>query len=163
MSRWRRFLHSVLGVLLMGWLLVVIASLHLPTPSGVRAEHEASVREIWRGAAHAAQRVSPLSGDSRLVDWLGDDKMLHVLIFLPLGLLWTLRRRLGRQPVAKVVIGGLLVFAVLSELLQGLGGRIADPLDVAANLLGAVLGWAAAIVLYRLGRMTRHRWRPSPD
>ena len=162
MSRWRRVLRAALAVMLVLWGLVVLAGLHLPAPSGVSPTNEEAVRGVWRGAADIAQRLSPLSGDSALVDRLGDDKTLHTLLFLPLGLLWALRRRLGRQPVACVVIGGLLSAAVLSELLQLLGGRIADPLDVVANLLGAILGWLLASLLYRTGQGLRARWRQGP-
>lgn len=91
-------------------------------PSGIFAADK-----LWHGIAYAA-----LTGT-----WL-------------LAAVWRPGRGPGRFPggaplvvIALVVLGGLL------ELLQGVVGRFADPLDWLANLVGVILVAAAWLLLRR--------------
>lgn len=129
------------------WLVVVLVALHAPTPSAVPAS-----RGLWEGAG----ALLPEAPDA--LRGLVGDKTLHVALFAPLGALWLGCRRLARRPA--VWVGpGLLALAISSELLQQLGGRIADPWDIVADLVGSLLGAAAvqAVVLAR--RSARWRWQ----
>jgi VanZ family protein len=75
----------------------------------------------------------------------GSDKVVHVLIFATLA---ALGRRAGFRllPLA----GGLLVYAVASELLQGLlPHRSSSAMDALADLIGTGVGIVLAPVLFR--------------
>ena len=140
MSPRRRAALALCRWLLVGWLGVVLVALHLPAPSAVPEAQQDSVRAVWQGAARAGEFV-PESVVAVLSVLVGD-KTLHLLLFLPLALLWTGARRLARQPrVGGVVVPGLLGLALLSEGAQVLGGRIADPGDLLANAAGVALGF----------------------
>lgn len=87
----------------------------------------------------------------------GLDKLVHVFAFgVPALLAVLLVRRLWPALV-------LLVHAPVSEALQAAlaQGRSGDPADVAADVVGVVLGTGLALVLARRGR-TRPPSRPAP-
>ncbi|WP_412063644.1 VanZ family protein [Rubrivirga sp. IMCC45206] len=75
------------------------------------------------------------------------DKWVHAGMFLGIGALW-LQALPGRTWA--VLVGGL-VFAVASEIWQSIPmiGRYSDPLDVAADAVGLVVGVALAAWLAR--------------
>ena len=79
------------------------------------------------------------------------DKLLHVLQFVPLGWLWMAALRTPVRRRTWLVLGGCALFAVLTELYQGLlpFERHPDPYDALADTLGACAG----VLFYRL----RHR------
>ena len=64
------------------------------------------------------------------------DKVAHLLIFLALAA--TARWHLGPR---RAVLAVVVAYAPASELVQGLIGRDADPLDALADLVGVALGW----------------------
>lgn len=64
------------------------------------------------------------------------DKVAHLLIFLALAT--TARWDRGPRPAVLAVVAA---YAPVSELVQGLIGRDADPLDAVADLVGVALGW----------------------
>lgn len=68
----------------------------------------------------------------------GADKVVHCVLFALLAA--SARWRLGPRPAVWVSVA---TYAVVSELVQGilLANRSGDPLDVAADLAGAALGW----------------------
>ncbi len=71
----------------------------------------------------------------------GSDKAVHLLLFLLLA--GTARVRFGAAPV---VLGAVLAYAALSEVVQAvaLTDRSGDLLDVVADGVGALAGWWAA-------------------
>lgn len=111
---WGRQLHAVACVLL---LTAVSWALLSPDPF-------AQVQE------------TPLSWLQRL-----DDLLLHTLAFLSLSsvlLSFTVRLQ---QNVSSSAVGGLLAYAVVTELLQTVvPGRMCDATDALANLTGVVAG-----------------------
>lgn len=143
-------------------LLFELIALHFPTPSGVSSDPEAAeaVRGAWsllgriaRAGGRVLSEVAPDGAADLLSPFLGD-KTIHLLVFLPLGLLWALERRLtGRFTRRTLVLGllGLTAYAALGEASQVFGGRFPDPGDFVANVVGAVLG-VGVVALY-------DRWR----
>lgn len=76
---------------------------------------------------------SPGGGDS----FTGADKVVHALLFAVLAA--AASARLGR---GRGVLGAVLAYAVLSELVQvALPTRSGDLLDVVADVVGALVGW----------------------
>ena len=75
------------------------------------------------------------------------DKIVHMLVYFVLAMLWASyvyikdRHRLTKSAVG-VLLLSLLLYGIIIEIFQGLFtiSRSADILDVAANLLGAILG-----------------------
>ena len=139
-------------LLLMTWAALVLALLHVPTPSGASDALEPWIRQIWVGAGAAADGAADLPG-AGLLRAIADDKVLHLLLFIPLGALCTLDRilvnsRRSHPAIAFRVLVVLLAVAVGSELAQGIGGRFADPADVLANLLGAAMGWLSVVTAH---------------
>lgn len=141
----------VCRVLLLGWLGFVLAGLHLPAPSGVAPENQEAVRDVWRGAGAVLAIPGALVPDlaRQWLSVLADDKVLHVLLFVPAGFLWSLARRWSGRRAGRVVLPGLLLLAVASEVLQTQQGRIGDPFDVLANAVGAGMGWLLVRLLSR--------------
>ena len=74
----------------------------------------------------------------------GSDKVVHVLLFA--GLAASTRWRFGSAVVGLACVAA---YAGLSEVIQAvaLPGRSGDPVDVLADLVGAVVGWFAARIL----------------
>ena len=76
------------------------------------------------------------------VNVVGFDKVGHLVIFAVFGWLWM--RRGEQRVVARgmTVIGLGLVYAIATEVYQGLMplGRIPDPYDVIANGVGLLVG-----------------------
>ncbi len=72
-----------------------------------------------------------------LPDITGKDKLIHVAIFVPFGMLW---RMLGRSWLWVLVVGTL--YGILIEIWQGLMpiGREADVYDAIADTIGTILG-----------------------
>jgi VanZ family protein len=84
-----------------------------------------------------------------------DDKVVHVLLYVPAGF-WcalsvALRGRLDARGAA-LVVAFLGAFSAADELSQVLLDRVADPMDVAANLFGAAIGLAPVLLVARLLR-----------
>lgn len=83
------------------------------------------------------------------------DKLNHALAFFVLGSLGSI----AWPASARALLGGLAGYGVLIELLQWpVPGHHADPLDVVADLVGAVL----AMGLLRAWRAWATRTRVSP-
>lgn len=90
------------------------------------------------------------------------DKLAHVLEYLPVGALlarwWGARDRRGgaRRALAVVALLGA-AFAIADEIHQSfVPGRVADPGDVVADLVG-ILGGAALWFAWRAFRSERRR------
>lgn len=90
------------------------------------------------------------------------DKVAHMLIFAILAFLaaWGLRHAFPFWPAARVLLLALLVavaYGGLDELHQrAVPGRTPDPMDVAADGLGA--GAAVAVIAWR--RRRAGEWAP---
>ena len=71
----------------------------------------------------------------------GADKVVHVLLFATLAA--AARARFG---AGRAVLGTVLAYAVVSELVQALllSRRSGDLWDVVADVTGAVVGWLLA-------------------
>jgi VanZ family protein len=83
----------------------------------------------------------------------GQDKLLHVAAFGTLGflVLGGMRPAGARYPAAKLLLAFLLVvvYGVLDEYHQSfVPGRLADPLDVLADVIGGIIGiWLMAFIV----------------
>ena len=78
----------------------------------------------------------------------GSDKVVHVLIFTTLAALG----RRARIPVP-VLVGGLIAYAVGSELIQGLeANRSSSPTDALADFCGITAGMLLAPLRSRWSR-----------
>lgn len=91
----------------------------------------------------------------------GSDKVVHVAIFLTLA---ALGRRAGLRPVS--LLAGLLLYAVASELLQGLlPNRSSSATDATAGLVGVLIGLAIApgVRWWRGTRRTSTARNPTLD
>ena len=128
-------------------LLVTAVVLHLPGPSGVSGAAQEDVRGVWQMAGRVGHAVASHLPD--IPDFLGplfSDKTIHLGLFVALSFLWASARALGRsldRRGAWIVFGGLALYAGVGEWAQGLEGRIADPWDWVANLVGAAIGTVA--------------------
>jgi VanZ family protein len=83
------------------------------------------------------------------------DKVEHVIAYAALGLLGVASSRHGvTRAAAWRQVLGLAVYGIVIELLQSLSpGRSPDALDVAADIVGAGAGCAAAILLRHMTRL----------
>ena len=145
MSRRRRVSLWLARAALVSALGLELLALHFPAPSGVRPAAREEVRGAWTLAGGIARAAAAFVPDrlADAVEPLVDDKTIHFLLFLPLGALSALERRLkgaSSARVAALLVLGLAVYAALGEASQVLGGRIADIGDFVANVLGAVVG-----------------------
>jgi len=80
----------------------------------------------------------------------GTDKIVHCALFALLA--WTGLRAASSRVLARRVLGGLVGYAVLSEVLQELIvplHRSGDPLDALTDVVGIGLGWAVCTLLAR--------------
>jgi VanZ family protein len=86
----------------------------------------------------------------------GLDLLAHVVLFLVFALLW--QKAVRHQKTAKVLVFGLLL-ALLTELIQETlpWPRTLEPLDLAADVVGLVLGVLAARLRWRNGRDSNPR------
>ena len=93
------------------------------------------------------------SSPSAATTWPYADKLVHIVLFAIFAIAWFRART--RWPL--IAIGGVAV-AVATELLQPLlpWPRRADPMDVAADIIGLAVGFACA-VLWRNGRDSNPR------
>lgn len=153
----RRFAVLLARALFCGALFVELVALHFPTPSGVASDPEAeeAVRGAWSLAGRVAGRVGEMAptGLVELLSPLLADKTVHFAVFLPLGLLWALERRLsGRLDRRTGMLGmlGLTAYAALGEASQVVGGRYPDPGDFVANVAGALVGMGLVVLWGRL-------------
>jgi VanZ family protein len=76
--------------------------------------------------------------------WPGLDKLVHLALFAALA---GTGRLAGLPPVG--LAAGLVAYAAASEVLQGVLplGRSADARDVAVDVAGIAVGWAAAALV----------------
>ncbi len=76
------------------------------------------------------------------IDLEGLDKIIHFLLFFVFGFLWmaALRSPLGRRTAIVFIIG--LMFAIGTEVFQGVGpfDRSPDSMDVVADFFGLIIG-----------------------
>ncbi len=80
--------------------------------------------------------------------WTGFDLASNVLGYFPLGLIWipALRERLGRTGAFVVTLLGAALLSLSLETLQNfLPVRVASNVDLATNVLGALLGGLAGL------------------
>jgi VanZ family protein len=91
------------------------------------------------------------------VGFQGIDKVVHFSIFFVMAILW-LRAFPDRLAV---VIVGVLVFAMMSELYQGMLpiGRQPSVGDVVANSVGMISGTICYLLLMRSGSASRNEGR----
>jgi VanZ family protein len=75
------------------------------------------------------------------------DKLQHFTAYFGLASMATMI--LGPKPRPLVILDIILLSGLL-ELLQALAGRDADIWDLAANSMGAVCGFAAGLLVWRL-------------
>ena len=117
------------------------ASWHSP-----RARFRRLLRIAFYGASALVAALS-LAPSATLPPTSIGDKVEHVIAYAVLGLLGVASSERG---VTRVILG-LAAFGIAIEMLQTLSpGRSPDPLDVAADIIGASLGCGAAIVLRRM-------------
>lgn len=88
------------------------------------------------------------------------DKLVHVLVYFFLAILWAGYAYIKegyrfKKKTVRVLLLSILLYGIIIEIFQGLFtiSRSADILDVAANLLGAILG----ILFFR---SVRHKLKP---
>jgi len=153
----RRLGIVALRMMLLAALLLELAATHLPTPSGVGEESAEDVRGAWSALGTIGRAAASFVPDvvGALVRPIADDKTVHVLLFLPLGLLWALERRLvGKLDArtAAILVLSLAVYAAVGESSQALVGRIAEVGDWVANCVGAALGVGVGYLLTRSWR-----------
>lgn len=75
------------------------------------------------------------------------DKVAHFTAYFGLASMATMV--LGPKPRPSIILDIILLSGLL-ELLQNLTGRDADILDLAANSMGAVCGFAVVLLVWRL-------------
>jgi VanZ family protein len=97
------------------------------------------------------------------------DALANVVAYVPLGLLWVFATLGPRVPAGRRIVGlgltGVMLIALLSlgmEVLQSCqGARVSSRYDLAANVVGGVLGVAAGLVVRRIADVlstgTSHR------
>jgi len=150
----------------LGALAVELAALHFPAPSGVSEERRADVEGAWSAVGRVGRAGAERVPDAltSLIAPIADDKTIHVLLFLPLGLLAATERRL-HGPLTWRTVGllllGLTLYAAIGEATQVLGGRYADLGDWVANTLGALVGIGATALFTRPPRRAPASPRPS--
>ena len=152
----RRIVLATRLVLVGTWLATAVIT-HLPGPSGSSDPARASqIRAVWQAFGRFARALaSPFTGlrdGSSSVGALFDDKAIHFALTLMLAFAWSLSRAVaGRLPRrhATVIAVALIGYAGVSELLQTVIGRIADPGDFFAAALGAVVGTGAIYLARR--------------
>lgn len=146
----REFGIIVIRLMLICWILVVVVSMHFPTPDQF-ADHSTSqeqVREGWRILKKIANRLGQVIV---LPEWLDGDKLLHFLAYFGIAALWGLLLWFQQKWNAKVACWLLLLlagFAGLDEGLQMFWGRIGELSDWVANLLGAGVGVGGGWLLF---------------
>lgn len=79
------------------------------------------------------------------------DKLVHLVLFMVLALLWLPALSRGRFDRGLAILSMLVAFSVLTEIYQGLlpFGRQADMLDAAADAVGALVGFVAWLMARR--------------
>ena len=162
----RASIWVVRGALIAALLLELIA-LHFPAPSGVQTGSRERVRATWSVAGRVARAVERRTPELllRIIEPIADDKTVHFLLFLPLGLLAALERRLSGRLTRRsglLLLAGLCLYAALGEASQVLGGRIVDLGDFVANALGGALG-VAMIAGFSSGWAQRRDSRNGPS
>jgi VanZ family protein len=83
------------------------------------------------------------------------ERVLNVLLFVPLGVLGALLR--PRWPLLRWVVLGVALSGALETVQSLLPDRDASPVDVLANAAGVVLGAAAVLVTRSHGRLVLRR------
>lgn len=99
-----------------------------------------------------------------LAPWYGNQALLNVLMYVPLGFFAVLRLR-GRRAVAGAVVAMVLAPLVIEQLQRtSLVGRSCDVEDMIANVAGGMIGVAAGLgwraVARRVARSPRVGARP---
>lgn len=166
MSRRTKGAVWVVRLAFLGALAIELVALHFPAPSGVSEERRADVEGAWTAVGRAGRAGARHVPDTvtALVAPIVDDKTIHVLLFLPLGLLAATERRLHGPltwRVAGLLMLGLTIYAAIGEATQVLGGRYPDPGDWLANAVGALLGIGATALFTRSPRRAPANPRPS--
>jgi hypothetical protein len=92
-------------------------------------------------------RLMQVPGGRALVGGSGPDKVLHVVLFAVLGVLWL--RCFPRRPLRVLAAG--IVYGMVLELYQGglISGRTASPADALADTFGMLVGTALAARLFK--------------
>ena len=85
---------------------------------------------------------------SRLLEF---DKLVHLVLFMVLALLWLPALSRGRFDRGLAILSMLVAFSILTEIYQGLlpFGRQADMLDAAADAVGALVGFVVWLIARR--------------
>ena len=114
---------------------------------GPAATHRATAALVAAAAVNAGALLSPDTGGGSLLGLPGEDKVVHVALFVLLAV--TTWWRVGVTRTGIVVLVG---YAALTEAVQSwwLAGRGGDVGDLAADVVGIALGWVAA-----------RSWRPA--
>ena len=100
--------------------------------------------------------VLPARGIPQIIDWSGlfsQDKIAHFGAYAVFAVLLALC--FARQGRRRAVVRGAFLaaaFGALMEVLQAVAGtgRSADPVDMVANLIGALLGGLLAFVAWKM-------------
>lgn len=104
---------------------------------------------VLLAATHYPQTVINSTGP------LGLDKLVHMIAYAVVGCLIAIWRHRGsRNPTTQAVLIGVLLAALIGaadEITQPWFNRVADPLDWAADLAGALTGYMLYLWLRRLG------------
>ena len=92
-------------------------------------------------------------------EWLADvvlwERVLNVLLFVPLGVLGALVR--PRWSLVRWVVVGVVLSGALETVQATMPGRDASYVDVLANAAGVVVGAAAVLVTRSPGRLVLRR------
>lgn len=154
MSRQTRGAVWIVRLALLAALAVELVALHFPAPD---RDQPAGVNDAWSAAGdvgRAGGRFVPDAVDA-ILDPLVDDKTAHFVLFLPLGVLAAMERRL-HGPLTRRRAGALafalIAYALFGELAQGLFGRYPELGDWIANALGALAGIGAVALFTRAPR-----------
>jgi VanZ family protein len=105
------------------------------------------VLSVWAAVIFAVSSIPSKSMPH--VAFLRHDKILHAVLYMPLGalLLTAIRAKLSARPLALIGLAGLLagLYGVTDELHQLLvPGRACELFDMLADLVGGTVGAAIA-------------------
>ena len=106
----------------------------------------------------AVASVSPTS-DLPRIDFPFLDKIIHVLIYTIMALLWLMygvTKRNGAMSLKTIllILFFCFLYGIIIEVIQGqfTAFRKADPWDVLANLAGVILGW---LIFANVGKLAK--------
>lgn len=120
------------------------------------ADHARPIVVIYWLALVTATHWPNLAIDQPQIQALHPDKLIHVALYATLVVLLTLARPIGRSWDCGFQIALCAVvaaaYSIIDEVTQPMFGRTYSTIDVAANLVGVVVGLALLPVVWRWAR-----------